>query len=48
MANYSNDKLFMIKFFGNMKVFNTFHLSPIGRLVEYNEKFKEYLGNIMV
>jgi hypothetical protein len=30
----------MIELFGNLKVFGTFHLSPIGELVGYNEKFQ--------
>jgi len=40
MAKYSNEIMFMIKFFGDLKVFDTFHLSPIGKLVGYNEKFQ--------
>jgi hypothetical protein len=30
----------MIKLLGDLKVFGTFHLSPIGELVRYNEKFQ--------
>jgi hypothetical protein len=40
MAKYSNEKVFMIKLLGDLKVFGTFHLSPIGELVGYNEKFQ--------
>jgi hypothetical protein len=40
MAKYSNEKVSMIKFFGDLKVFGTFHFSPIGELVGYNEKFE--------
>jgi hypothetical protein len=40
MTNYSNERVFMIKFLEDLKVFNTFHLSPIGELVGYNEKFQ--------
>jgi hypothetical protein len=39
MAKYSSKRMFMIKLLGNLKVFGTFHLSPIGELVGYNEKF---------
>ncbi len=30
----------MIKLLGDLKVFGIFHLSPIGELVGYNEKFQ--------
>jgi hypothetical protein len=30
----------MIKLLGDLKVFGTFHLSSIGELVGYNEKFQ--------
>jgi hypothetical protein len=40
MAKYSNEKVSMIKLLGNLKVFGTFHLSSIGELVGYNEKFQ--------
>jgi hypothetical protein len=39
MPKYSNGKMLMIEFLGDLKVFGTFHLSPIGELVRYNEKF---------
>jgi len=32
--------MFMIEHLGDLKVFRTFHLSPIGELVGYNEKFQ--------
>jgi hypothetical protein len=38
MAKYSNERVFMIKFLGDLKVFGTFHLSQVGELVGYNEK----------
>jgi len=40
MAKYSNEKVYVIKLLGDLKVFGTFHLSPIGELVRYNEKFQ--------
>jgi hypothetical protein len=40
MAKYSNEKVFMIKLLGDLKVFGTFHLSLIRELVAYNEKFQ--------
>jgi hypothetical protein len=40
MAKYYSEKMFMIEFLGDLKVFGTFHLSPIGELVGYNEKFQ--------
>jgi hypothetical protein len=40
MAKYSNERVFMIKLLGYLKVFGIFHLSPIGELVGYNEKFQ--------
>jgi hypothetical protein len=40
MAKYSSEKMFMIELLGDLKVFGTFHLSPIGELVGYNEKFQ--------
>jgi hypothetical protein len=33
MAKYSNEGVSMIELLGNLKVFGTFHLSPIGELV---------------
>ncbi len=39
MAKYSSEKMFMIELLGDLKVFGIFHLSPIGELVGYNEKF---------
>ncbi len=40
MAKYYSEKVFMIELLGDLKVFDTFHLSPIGELVGYNEKFQ--------
>jgi hypothetical protein len=40
MAKYCNEIMFMIELFQDLKVFDTFHLSPIGELVGYNEKFQ--------
>jgi hypothetical protein len=40
MTKYSSEKVSMIELLGNLKVFGTFHLSPIGELVGYNEKFQ--------
>ncbi len=40
MAKYYSERVSMIKFFGDLKVFDTFHMSPIGELVGYNEKFQ--------
>jgi len=40
MAKYSNERMSMIELLGDLKVFGTFHLSPIGELVGYNEKFQ--------
>ncbi len=40
MAKYSNEKMSMIKLLVELRVFGTFHLSPIGELVGYNEKFQ--------
>jgi len=40
MAKYSNEKVSMIELLGDLKVFGTFHLSPIGERVGYNEKFQ--------
>jgi hypothetical protein len=40
MAKYSTERVFMIKLLGDLKVFGTFHLSPIGELIGYNEKFQ--------
>ncbi len=47
MAKYSSERVFMIELLGNLKVFGTFHLRPIGELVGYNEKFQlqEVVGN---
>ncbi len=40
MAKYHIERVFMIELLGDLKVFGTFHLSPIGELVRYNEKFQ--------
>jgi hypothetical protein len=40
MAKYSSERVSMIKQLGDLKVFGTYHLSPIGELVGYNEKFQ--------
>jgi hypothetical protein len=40
MAKYSNEIVSMIELLGVLKVFGTFHLSPIGELVGYNKKFQ--------
>ncbi len=40
MAKYSSESVSMIEVLGNLKVFGTFHLSSIGELVGYNEKFQ--------
>jgi len=40
MAKYFNEKVSMIELLGDLKVFGTFHLSPIGELVGYNERFQ--------
>jgi hypothetical protein len=40
MAKYSNERMFMIKFLGDLKFFGTFHLSPTRELVGYNEKIQ--------
>jgi hypothetical protein len=40
MAKYSSERMSMIELLGNLKVFGTFQLSPIGELDEYNEKFQ--------
>jgi len=40
MAKYSNEKVSMIELLGDLKFFGTSHLSPIGELVAYNEKFQ--------
>jgi hypothetical protein len=40
MAKYSTERVFIIKLLGDLKVFDTFHLSPIGELIGYNEKFQ--------
>jgi hypothetical protein len=51
MAKYFSERMSMIEFLGDLKVFDTFHLSPIGKLVGYNEKFQpqevvvEVVGN---
>jgi hypothetical protein len=39
MPKYSSEKMYMIELLGDLKVSSTFHLSPIGELVGYNEKF---------
>ncbi len=40
MAKYSSERVSMIELFGYLKFFGIFHLSPIGELVGYNEKFQ--------
>jgi hypothetical protein len=40
VAKYSNERVSMIELLGDLKVFGTSHLSPIGELVGYNEKFQ--------
>jgi hypothetical protein len=40
MAKHSSERMSMIKLLGDLKFFGTFHLSPIGELVGYNEKFQ--------
>ncbi len=40
MAKYFSERMSMIELLGDLKVFDTFHLSPIGELVGYNEKFQ--------
>jgi hypothetical protein len=40
MVKYSSERMFMIEFLGDLKVFGTFHFSPIGELIGYNEKFQ--------
>jgi hypothetical protein len=40
MSKYSNERVSMIEPIGDLKVFGTFHLSPIGELVGYDEKFQ--------
>jgi hypothetical protein len=40
MAKYYNERESMIKLLRDLKVFRTFHLSPIRELVGYNEKFQ--------
>jgi len=40
MAKYSNERESTIKLLRDLKVFRTFHLSPIRELVGYNEKFQ--------
>ncbi len=40
MAKYSSERVSMIKQLGDFKVFGTFHLSPIGELVGYNQKLQ--------
>jgi hypothetical protein len=57
MAKYFSEKVSMIKLLGDLKVFGTFHLSPIREVVGYNEKFqpqeiiveivKEVVGNFL-
>ncbi len=34
--------MFMIELLGDLKVFGIFHLTPIGELVGYNEKFQPH------
>jgi len=40
ITKYSNERVCMIELLGDLKVFGAFHLSPIGELVGYNEKFQ--------
>jgi hypothetical protein len=40
MAKYFSERVSMFEFFGDLKVFGTFHLIPIGEFVGYNEKFQ--------
>jgi hypothetical protein len=40
MKKYSSSRVLMIELLRNLKVFCTFHLSPIRELVRYNEKFE--------
>ncbi len=40
MPKYYIERMSMIKVLGDLTFFGTFHLSPIGELVEYNEKFQ--------
>jgi hypothetical protein len=40
MAKYSNERMSIIKFLEDLKVFGTFYLNPIGELVGYNEKIQ--------
>jgi hypothetical protein len=40
VSKYFNEKVYMIKLLGDLKVFGTFHLNPIGELVGCNEKFQ--------
>jgi hypothetical protein len=40
MAKYSNEKVSMIEFLGNLKFFGTFHLNLIGELVGYSQNFQ--------
>jgi hypothetical protein len=44
-AKYSSEKMFMIELLGDLKVFGTFHLSPIGKLAGYmrNSNVKKLL-----
>jgi hypothetical protein len=37
MAKYYIERVFMIELLGDLKIFGTFHLSPIGELVRYKE-----------
>jgi hypothetical protein len=48
MAKYYSERMSMIKLLGNLKVLGTFHYSPIGELVGYNEKFQpqEVVGDV--
>jgi hypothetical protein len=41
-TKYSSKRMFMIELLGDLKVFGIFHLSPIGELVGYNEKFQPH------
>ncbi len=40
MAKYFSERVFMIELLGELNFFYTFHLSPNGELVRYNEKFQ--------
>jgi hypothetical protein len=39
MPKFSSETMSMIKVLGDLTFFGSFHLNPIGDLVEYNDKF---------